>query len=242
LNPDVPLREITFAFQPIIDIEAGQIFAYEALVRGKAGELAGSILGALSGEALHRFDRDARIEAVKLATSLGLVSGLSLNFLPRSLHTLPDAVDSTLEAATGCGLPVSQLILEVTEDEMIRDPAGFAAQINTYRAHGLRLALDDFGAGYAGLNLLADFQPDIVKLDMHLVRGIDSHGPRQAIIKAILSVCHDLGLDVLAEGVETEAEFRWLARRSVTLFQGFLFGKPALAYLPAAHFPPIILS
>jgi blue light- and temperature-responsive anti-repressor len=228
---------VTFAFQPIVDVEAGSIFAYEALARGKSGESATSVLGALSGEALHRFDRAARVEAVRLAASLGLACGLSLNFLPRTLQTLPDAIISTLEAARAHGLAVSQLILEVTEDELIKDPAGFAAEINSYRAHGLRLALDDFGAGYAGLNLLADFQPDIVKLDMHLVRDIDSNGPRQTIIKAILSVCRDLGLDILAEGVETESEFRWLARRGITLFQGYLFAKPALACLPNAYFP-----
>ena len=85
--------------------------------------------------------------------------------------------------------------------------------------------------------LLADFQPDIVKLDMHLVRDIHSKGPRQTIIKAILAVCRDLGLDVVAEGVESEAEFSWLARRGITLFQGYLFGKPALGCLPGAQFP-----
>jgi EAL domain-containing protein (putative c-di-GMP-specific phosphodiesterase class I) len=228
---------VTFAFQPIIDVEARAIFAYEALVRGRSGESAKSVLGHLAGEQLERFDRDARIEAVRLAASLGLTTGLSLNFLSRTLESLPDAITSTLAAAKAYGLSASQLILEVTEDELIADPAGFAARINAYRAQGLRLALDDFGAGYAGLNLLADFQPDIVKLDMHLVRDIDSKGPRQAIIKAILLVCRDLGLDVLAEGVETESEFRWLERRGVTLFQGYLFGKPALGRLPEAYFP-----
>jgi blue light- and temperature-responsive anti-repressor len=232
-------RDVTFAFQPIVDIDARSVFAYEALVRGPRGESATSVLSALNAEQLERFDRDARIKALGLAATLGLATGLSLNFLPRTLKSLPDAISSTLEAARVAAVPVSQIILEVTEDELIGDPAGFAADINAYRAHGLRLALDDFGAGYAGLNLLADFQPDIVKLDMHLIRDIDSRGPRQAIIKAIMLVCRDLGLDIVAEGVETEAEFRWLARRGINLFQGYLFGKPAVASLLLPHFPPV---
>ena len=223
------------------DDRHGRVTQIMALVRGRSGEPARSILATLTGANLERFDRDARVEAVRLAASLGLVVRLSLNFLPRTLDSLPDAIDSTLEAMKVAGLLASQLILEVTEDDLIRDPSGFAARINAYRTYGLLLALDDFGAGYAGLNLLADFQPDIVKLDMHLVRDIDGHGPRQAIVKAIVAACRDLGLDVLAEGVETEREFRWLARRGINLFQGYLFGKPALASLPSAYFPPTVL-
>jgi EAL domain-containing protein (putative c-di-GMP-specific phosphodiesterase class I) len=208
-------------------MEAGEVFAYEALVRGPNGEPASSVLGALKAENLYRFDCEARSVAVRLAASLGLRCGLSLNFLPRTLDAIPDGISSTLQTASECGLPAKQVILEVTEGEIIADAVGFAAKINSFRSLGVRLAIDDFGAGYAGLNLLADFQPDIVKLDMALIRDIDSKGPRQAIARAVLQVCHDLGLDVIAEGVETEAEFRWLRRRGVSLFQGYFFAKPA---------------
>jgi EAL domain-containing protein (putative c-di-GMP-specific phosphodiesterase class I) len=230
-------RHFTFAFQPIVDIQAREVFAYEALVRGPNGEPAGSILGPLTGSALYLFDREARSAAVRLAASLGLRCGLSLNFLPRTLDMLPDAISHTLETASECGVPAKQIILEVTEGEIIGDAAAFAAKINVFRSRGVRLAIDDFGAGYAGLNLLADFQPDIVKLDMALVRDIDSKGPRQAIVRAVLQACTDLGLDVLAEGIETRAEFHWLQRRGVTLFQGYLFGKPALAALASPNLP-----
>jgi EAL domain-containing protein (putative c-di-GMP-specific phosphodiesterase class I) len=105
---------------------------------------------------------------------------------------------------------------------VIDDAAQLGRALNAFRAQGLAISIDDFGAGYAGLNLLADFQPDSVKLDMHLVRGIDGRGPRQAIVRAILQVCVDLGIDVIAEGVETSAEYQWLLEANVRYFQGYL--------------------
>lgn len=227
----------TFAYQPILDIEAGTTYAYEALVRGRGGESAGAVLAAIQATDLHRFDRDARSAAIHLAASLGLQARLSLNCLPQSLDTLPDAISSMLEAAQECRIPPERLILEVTEGEMIRDRSAFAAKLNRWRSHGLRLAIDDFGAGYSGLNLLAEFQPDIVKIDMDLVRAIDRNGPRQAIIRAVLQASRDLGLEVIAEGVETYDEFRWFKRQGVVLFQGYLFGKPSFEQLPQAVFP-----
>jgi blue light- and temperature-responsive anti-repressor len=143
----------SFAYQPIIDAEARRAFAYEALVRGPSGEPASSVLSRLNGNALHVFDRDARVGAIQLASRLGLSALLSLNFLPGSLHSLPDALDATLRAAERASLPVRQLILEVTEGEIIHDAKDFADRVNAYRASGLRLAIDDFGAGYSGLNL-----------------------------------------------------------------------------------------
>ena len=85
--------------------------------------------------------------------------------------------------------------------------------------------------------MLANFQPDHIKLDLTLVRGIESHGPRQAIVRAIGQVCNDLGIDVIAEGVETEGEYTWLAAEGVRLFQGYLFAKPAFESFPLVHYP-----
>jgi EAL domain-containing protein (putative c-di-GMP-specific phosphodiesterase class I) len=228
--------DVSFAFQPIVDIASHQVFAYEALVRGRSNESAGSVFASLDAARLHVFDRVARQQAIALAATLGLDTNLSLNFLPQSLDTLPDAIDSTLDAARSAGISERQILLEVTEGELIRDQLNFARTLNRYRATGLRLVIDDFGAGYSGLNLLADFQPDVIKLDMHLVRDIDSKGPRQAIVRALIQVCDDLGIEFIAEGVETEAEYRWFKRVGVTLFQGYLFGRPVFEALPEPAF------
>jgi EAL domain-containing protein (putative c-di-GMP-specific phosphodiesterase class I) len=231
------IPEFSFAYQPIVDIETRTVFAYEALVRGPANEPAGVVFGAIGPQDLHRFDRAARIRAVKLAASLGLETSLSLNLLPQSLESAPDAINSTIEAAMQARIPAKNIIIEVTEGEVIHDVARFADRMNTYRAQGIRFAIDDFGAGFSGLNLLAEFQPDEVKLDMHLVRDIESKGPRQAIVRAVLQACDDLGIDVIAEGIESEAEYSWFKRAGVSLFQGYLFCRPTFEALSAPSFP-----
>jgi blue light- and temperature-responsive anti-repressor len=228
--------DFSFAFQPIVDVEAQEVFAYEALVRGRSNEPADAVFAAIQSSRLHAFDRAARIQAINLAAALGLNTGLSLNFLPQSLETLPDAISSTIAAARKAGLSERKIYLEVTEGELIRDLAGFSADINEYRASGIHLAIDDFGAGHAGLNLLADFQPDVIKIDIHLVRNIDSRGPRQAIVRAVIQACDDLGIEVVAEGVETELEYRWFKRAGVRLFQGYLFGRPEFESLSTPLF------
>ena len=216
------------------------MFAYEALVRGRANEPASAVFASLDPSQLYQFDRWARTRAIALAAALGVEASLSLNFLPKSLDALPDAVSSTIDAARAASISLQRIILEVTENEIIHDPGRFASMMNVYRAQGVRVAIDDFGAGYSGLNLLAEFQPDIVKLDMQLVRSIDSNGPRQAIVRALVQACDDLGIDVLAEGVETQAEQRWFRRVGVRLFQGYLYGRPAFEALPLPLFPAAV--
>ncbi len=95
------------------------------------------------------------------------------------------------------------------------------------------MALDDFGSGFNGLGLLADFLPDTIKIDMHLVRGIDMSPTRQAIVRGILGIARELDISVTAEGVETEAELTILMAAGITRFQGYFFAKPAIGQLPA---------
>jgi len=228
--------DFTFAFQPIVDMKAREVISYEALVRGPGNEPAYQVLQQISGNTLFTFDRDARAKAIALATQLGIRCNLNLNFLPQSLGASAESILTTLEAAKRVDLPLKRLVLEVTEGEIIDDASHFTKLINEYRGLGLKVAIDDFGAGYSGLNLLADFQPEQVKLDMKLIRGIERHGPRQAIVRAINQICFDLGIDVIAEGVETEPEYAWLASQGIHLYQGYLFSKPAFESFPAVDY------
>jgi len=230
----VPASEVQcrFAFQPIIHAGERSIFAYEALLRGPAGESPQTVLQQVGPETLHEFHERSRAIALEMAARLGLSCRLNLNLLPSSVSFSPTAVTSVLAAAAHCGISPGQIVLEILESDIVRNYGDFAAALNAYRASGLTFALDDFGSGYAGLNLLAEFQPDFVKLDMHLVRGIESHGPRQAIVRGIARTCLDLGIDLLAEGVETPAEYFWCRGEGIELFQGFLFARPALDQLP----------
>jgi EAL domain-containing protein (putative c-di-GMP-specific phosphodiesterase class I) len=229
--------DFSYAFQPIVDVVAREVYSYEALIRGRANEPAYRVLERVPACAKYQFDEDSRVAAIALAVQLGLGCHLNLNLLPQGLYASVTSVTSTLAAAARHGLPIDRVILEVTEGEVIADYAHLGQQLNEFRGMGLKIAIDDFGAGYSGLNMLADFQPDQIKIDMNLVRGIEKHGPRQSIVRAVLQVCGDLGIDVLAEGVESLAEYEWFAEQGVRLFQGFLFAKPGLESLPRAHFP-----
>jgi EAL domain-containing protein (putative c-di-GMP-specific phosphodiesterase class I) len=235
ISPATP--DFSYAFQPIVDSDARAVVSYEALIRGRQGEPAGHVLGRVAADDLHRFDTESRIAAIELAARLGIPCDLNLNFLPRSLFQSAASIESILSTALRVGLPVERIVIEVTEGEVIDDHARFAELINAYRGEGLKVAIDDFGAGYSGLNLLAAFQPDQIKIDMALVRDISGHGPRQAIVRAIAGACLDLGIDVIAEGIETREEYRWFRSEGVRYFQGYLFGRPGFETLPTVALP-----
>lgn len=234
---DVPA--FSYAFQPIVDVARREVFSYEALIRGPAREPAFQVLERVPPGRRYEFDRDTRMAAIGLAASLGLPCHLNVNFLPQGLYASPDSISSALETAVRRGIAPDRIILEVTEGEAIADHANFAELLNQYRRTGLKLAIDDFGAGHAGLNLLADFQPDQVKIDMNLVRGIERHGPRQAIVRAVAQACAELGIDVIAEGVESVGEYLWFVDQGVSLFQGYLFARPGFECLPPFTLPDI---
>ncbi|MEQ8662675.1 MAG: EAL domain-containing protein [Gammaproteobacteria bacterium] len=227
----------SYAFQPIVDVATRQVFSYEALLRGAHDEPAGAILGQMSDDEIHALDESGRQRAIELACQLGLDARLNLNFMPHSITRSDAAIASTFAAAARFGFPTERLVLEITENQAISDYARFIAVVNPLRARGVQVAIDDFGAGHSGLNLLANFQPDMVKLDMELVRDVSRSGPRQAIVRAIIQVCFDLGIDFIAEGVESEDELRWFEQQGVTLFQGYLLARPAFERLPPVNWP-----
>ncbi len=235
-EPAIP--PFTFAFQPVIDAATGVLYSQEALVRGLDGQSAGAVFKAIDSALLSEADRAFCIGAIELAAELGLASTINLNVMPSSLGRSPEAIAALLKTAERVGIAAELLLLEITESEIIVDLKAFAKIVNEYRCLGLKFAIDDFGAGYAGLNLLAEFQSDVVKVDMHLVRGIDSRGPRQAIVRGIARTCMDLGIDIIAEGVETKEEFYWFMDEGITLFQGYLFAKPAFRTLASSFYLP----
>lgn len=229
--------EYSFAFQPIVNLAENRIVSYEALVRGANGEGAYQIFQQIKEADLYRFDEECRVKAIELAATLGLPCNLNLNLLPRGLEASPTAISSTMDAALRYGIDADRIILEITESEIIHNFSNFVDTINRHRASGFKIAIDDFGAGYSGLNLLAEFQPNIIKIDIKLISGIENNGPKQAIVRGIARTCIDLGIDIVAEGVETLGECTWFREEGVDLFQGYLFGKPAFNQLSSAVFP-----
>jgi EAL domain-containing protein (putative c-di-GMP-specific phosphodiesterase class I) len=126
-------------------------------------------------------------------------------------------------------------MFEFTENEKMSDPAHVQRIVDAYRKFGFWTALDDFGAGYAGLGLLARLQPDLIKIDMELLRDIHLSPAKQAIISGVVGIARTLEVEVLAEGVENEQELTILRAAGISLFQGYYFAKPALMTLPVVE-------
>lgn len=229
------LTPFSMAFQPIVDLHSGEVFAYEALVRGMEGQGALSVLEQVDDTNRYGFDQACRVKAIQLAARLGVPERgalLSINFLPNAVYEPKACIRATLAATASTGFPTPSLIFEFTEGEQV-DDAHLTHIIESYKAMGFKTAIDDFGAGFSGLTRLAKFQPDIVKLDMELVRGIDRDRVRRAIVRSVASACEELGVIVLAEGIETEGESVTLRELGVDLQQGYHFARPAFEALPA---------
>lgn len=225
---------IRAAFQPIVDLEGGGVFAYEALVRGPEGQGAGWVLDQVDDANRYAFDQACRVAAIRDAVAAGLLrtdARLSINFLPNAVYSPQACIRLTLATAREQQLPTSRLMFEFTESERL-DAAHVRNIVESYRSHGFATAIDDFGAGYAGLGLLAEIQPDFLKLDMDLIRNIDSHHPRRLIVAAMVRLARAMDIRVIAEGIETRAELEELRRLGVRYAQGYLLGRPALGALP----------
>ena len=223
---------VNFAFQPIVNPISKLVTSAEALLRGPNSESPLSILSQYSGIDLYQFDLESKQYALLIAADMGLPCRISLNLLPMSLIMVPDAVDFLLDTIESLGLSSEQIVVEITEEEAITNYDAFFGAITRLRGAGIKVAIDDFGAGYAGLSLLAEFQPDKVKIDRKLIQGIQTNGPRQAIVRAIVECCYSLGISVIAEGVEEAAEVQWLLAAGVSKFQGFYFARPSLNSFP----------
>lgn len=225
-----------YAYQPIVDLERRSIYAHEALVRGPQGEGAASVLAQVNDHNRYRFDQACRVKAIKGASALAMAESLSINFLPNAIYKPELCIRTTLEAARTHGFPVERIIFEVTEGERVDDGPWFAEILREYQRCGFKTAIDDFGAGYAGLSLLADFQPDLIKLDMGLVRHLDRDPPRRSIVRNLVRLCEELDIQVIAEGVETAAERDALRDAGIRLMQGYFFARPAFQAMATVAF------
>jgi len=231
--------EIRTAFHPIVDLETGRPFAYEALVRGAAGEGAGTILAQVTEENRYAFDQKCRVAAIKEAVAAGILdtgARLSINFLPNAVYSPMACIQLTLQTARETRFPPDRLIFEFTENERI-DPDHLRSIVKAYQALGFATAIDDFGAGHAGLGLLANLQTDMLKIDMDLVRGIETSLPRRLIVEAIKKLCDKMGITVIAEGIETQEELGAVRGLGIRYVQGFIFGQPEIGRLPEVRLP-----
>ena len=219
-------QDITMAFQPIFDVSTGSVFAQEALVRGKDGRTAGQISEHVTEQNQYRFDQLCRTTAIEVATALGVEGKLSINFMPNAVYEPRNCIRHTLWTADKCDFDTRNIIFEFTENECVRDTSHLKNIVETYRQFGFQTAIDDFGAGYSGLNLLVEVVPDLIKLDRQLIIGIDADIVRQAVVKNLKYMCDDLGVQVIAEGIETAGELDQLSDLGISLVQGYYLARP----------------
>ncbi|MDG1407768.1 MAG: EAL domain-containing protein [Octadecabacter sp.] len=221
----------TMAFQPIFDIHTASVFAYEALVRPIGGGSAWDVLSRVDKNNRYSFDQKCRKKAISLAAKLGMKSRLSINFMPNAVYDPEHCIRATLWAAKTYNFPIENIIFEFIETEEIHDNTHLQNIVGSYKRMGFRTAIDDFGAGYAGLSGFCDLATDFIKIDMALLRNIDTDPRRQSVVKAILNMTAEMGVLCILEGVETAAEFVTLRALGGRYFQGYLLGRPTVEKL-----------
>jgi EAL domain-containing protein (putative c-di-GMP-specific phosphodiesterase class I) len=218
------LDTMWMAFQPIVDAAQRKIYGYEALMRTREATLPhpGAVLSA--AERLDRLaDLGRRVRALS-AVAFERAPQDALLFV--NLHTR-DLLDPELyDVDAPLSRIASRVVLEITERSTIDDINDVQVRVNKLRRNGFRIAIDDLGAGYAGLSSFATLKPEVVKLDMSLVRNVHQSSIRQRLIGSMATLCKDMQMQVVAEGVEVVGEFDTVLKSGCGLLQGYFFAKP----------------
>lgn len=219
------LDTLWLAVQPIVRAGDGSLFALEALVRSGEPLLAAPAALLAAAERLGRLEQLGCAIRARAAT-IPLPDG-ALLFV--NVHPSDLASDDLLSATAPLAARAGSVVLEVTEGASPAQVPELRARLARLRALGYRIALDDLGAGYAGLGSFAILEPHVAKLDMSIVRGVDREAPRRRLVTSLIDLCRGLGTLLVAEGVETEGERACLRELGCDLLQGFLVGRPAPA-------------
>jgi len=226
------LDNVWIAYQPIVSWSARSLFAYEALVRSEEPTMRGPGELFAAAERLGRLHDLGRVIRSRVAQTIREVPFDPLVFV--NVHT-DDLQDATLFAADSPLAPfASRVVLEITERAALDQVKDLMARMEQLRKMGYRIAVDDLGAGYAGLTSFAQLEPEVVKVDMSLVRGVDASPTKQKLLGSIIGLCHDLDIQIIAEGIETEAERDTVVRLGGDLCQGYLFARPGRPFPTAA--------
>ncbi len=221
---------ITTYFQPIVRLNDYELLGYEALSRGPLGTEyeAPSILFDLAHEADMSFelDRFCRRKAFENAKLVGLEQTLFINCLPAAIHD-PEFKGAPLEALLNeVGLIPSQIIMEISERYAIENYEMFRQAVSYYKGIGLSIAIDDVGAGHSNLETVVELRPQVLKLDISLIQGIEDNTVKQELVRAIVKVANSMQCKVIAEGIETQKELDILLEVKVPYGQGYFIGRP----------------
>ncbi|NNM67527.1 MAG: EAL domain-containing protein, partial [Spirochaetales bacterium] len=218
-------------FHPIWDLKSQTLFAHECLIRGQDAQ--GNLVSpgrlfstAAQTEMTFNLDRQARQTALKTASTLEASTKLFINFVPTAIYDPVFCLESTVALARQLGIAPAQIVFEVIETEEVEDWKHLDEILLFYRKAGFLIALDDVGSGYSSLNRLVQVRPDIIKVDIAIVRGIDRDSIKQSVFRALMQICRESGIKLLAEGIETPSELAYVRDEGADLAQGFLWGPP----------------
>ena len=224
-------RRLTTHFQPIVRADdPSEVYAHECLLRGRMDD--GSLMtpirmydAARDADLLFQLDRAARLTAIREAVHHRVRERLFINFNPSSIYDPTYCLKSTISAIDSAGIAPDRIVFEVVESDQV--DVDLLGIMTTYRRAGFRVALDDLGAGYGSLNLLSSLQPDFVKLDMRLVRDVDTDRYKAGITSKLLEMAQKLGIATIAEGIETPGELAWFREHRADYVQGFYIARPS---------------
>ncbi|MBU0664025.1 MAG: EAL and GGDEF domain-containing protein [Proteobacteria bacterium] len=227
-------NNLTSWFQPIFSRQNGEIYGYEALARVRDGvippfDISKLFLKAQAEGIIASLDMQCRENAFCRAAELGFVQKnayLYVNICPGTLIHSDHRGGVTDRLAEDCGIPKDRIVLEITEQEAIKNYDLFQRSIDHYRKRGYKIAIDDFGVGYGGLKMLSIVQPDYVKIDRHFIDELDRFPFKYNLVDAMATVCHKLGIMVIAEGIERQEELDIVSRFGIDLFQGYYLERP----------------
>ncbi|HIJ89889.1 MAG: EAL and GGDEF domain-containing protein [Desulfobulbaceae bacterium] len=239
---------LTALFQPVFSSRTGEIFGYEALVRLREERTPPLDIGFLFQRAraegiIPTLDMLCRENAFRRVAQLGFperTGYLYVNICPATLMHPDHRVGATDRLAEECGIAKERIILEITEQEAIRNYDLFEKSVEYYRKRGYKIAIDDFGVGYGGLKMLSVIEPDYVKIDRHFITNIDRDSFKHNLVDAIATVCHKLGITIVAEGIERPEELEIITRFDIDLLQGFLLERPGPT-LSRQHLAPLVV-
>ena len=235
----VGLEGVHIAFQPIISVSQGAIWAHEAMAwDNKTQREVASCDQPI--ELLAKIEEDTWHRALEITARPDLSRSINVNLLPADAPSAVTQMEAIIDIASRQNIDSRMITLELNQDFLSGDLASVISIVQKCKESGLAICLDHFGAGRSGLNQLEMSQPNSIALNEKLVRGIDTNGAKQAIVRGLMQTCDDLAIDVIAKHVETMGEFEWLAGEGIDLFQGGLIGRPKL-HEPGetAQIPPL---
>lgn len=223
-------RDIRTVFQPIVSLRDGSVYGYEALSRGPIGTEMESPITlfdyAEKYNKLWELESLCRSKALEAVYTMKAEIKLFLNVNPNILHDVKFRQGFTKEYLNKYAIDPERLIFEITEREAIKNISDFIQIVQNYKDQNYKIAIDDAGAGYSGLNLISDIKPHFIKLDMKLVRDVDKDVTKQSLIRSMSEFASLTNTLLIAEGIETENELSKLIEIGVQYGQGYLIQRP----------------